>query len=158
MSFIEKHLLPDERVLYVSGKHWKIFLTPSLLMLFGVVFLVLYLTHLELKLLIYAGVALVVISVLLLIPPLFEYLGTEFGVTNRRILIKVGLIRRRSVEILLNKVEGVQIDQGLMGRIFKYGSIVVTGMGGTRESFRDVAAPMEFRKRLQESMDASGHS
>jgi len=109
--------------------------------------------HQELRLLMYGGIALAILAALLLIPPLIEYLGTEFGVTNRRILIKVGLVRRHSIEILLNKVEGVQVDQGVMGRIFNYGSVLVSGLGGTRESFRDVARPLEFRRRVQESIN-----
>ena len=153
MSFIEKHLLPGEQILYVSGKHWKIFLPATLLLISGAVFLILYLMQQELRLLMYGGIALAILAVLLLIPPLIEYLGTEFGVTNRRILIKVGLVRRHSIEILLNKVEGVQVDQGVMGRIFNYGSVLVSGLGGTRESFRDVARPLEFRRRVQESIN-----
>ena len=153
MSFIEKHLLPGEQVLYSSKKHWKIFLPATLLLAFGVAFLVLYLIHQDLKLLMYAGITLAILAAILLMPPLIEYLGTEFGVTNKRILIKVGLIRRHSIEILLDKVEGVQVDQGVMGRIFNYGSVLISGLGGTRESFRDVARPLEFRRRVQESIN-----
>ena len=158
MSFIEKHLLPGEQVLYFSKKHWKIFLPATLLLTSGAVFLILYLIHKELKVLMYSGITLAILAALLLISPLVEYLGTIFVVTNKRIIIKVGLVRRHSIEILLDKVEGVQVDQGVMGRIFNYGSVLVSGLGGTRESFRDVSRPLEFRKRVQQSMDTSGHS
>ncbi|HVN79378.1 MAG TPA: hypothetical protein VMW38_10305, partial [Terriglobia bacterium] len=65
MSFIQKHLLPGEQVLYISGKHWKIFLPAALLLTSGIVFLVLYLMHRELRLLIYAGIALAILATLL---------------------------------------------------------------------------------------------
>jgi Bacterial PH domain len=58
--------------------------------------------------------------------------------------------------VLLNRLEGVQVDQGVMGRILNYGAILVSGTGGTRESFQDVARPMEFRQRVQQSMASSG--
>ena len=79
-----------------------------------------------------------------------NFTSSEFGVTNRRVLIKVGFIRRRSLELLLSKVEGIGVDQGIPGRIFGYGTIIVTGTGGTKEPFRNITAPMEFRKTVQE--------
>ncbi len=80
---------------------------------------------------------------------------SEFGVTNRRVLVKVGMIRRRSVELLLTKVEGIGVDQGVMGRLLDYGTIIITGTGGTKEPFGKIAKPFEFRKRVQEQIAAA---
>ncbi len=74
---------------------------------------------------------------------------SEFAVTNKRVIIKRGLVRRHTLELLLTKVESVGVDQGIAGRILGYGSIVVIGTGGTRESFQNIAQPLEFRKQVQ---------
>jgi uncharacterized membrane protein YdbT with pleckstrin-like domain len=84
-----------------------------------------------------------------------NFTSSEFGVTNRRVLIKVGFIRRHSLELLLPKVEGIAVDQGILGRILGYGTIIVTGTGGTKEPFRNIAAPMEFRKMVQQQTSSS---
>jgi uncharacterized membrane protein YdbT with pleckstrin-like domain len=156
VAFVKRHLMPGEELLYLTRKHWKIFFLPVLLMVFGLLFLALFLSSQPMKPFLYIGSALGVVAFLLFIPPLVEYLGAEFAVTNRRVLINVGLVRRHSVEVLLNRLEGVQVDQGVMGRILNYGAILVSGTGGTRESFQDVARPMEFRQRVQQSMASSG--
>jgi uncharacterized membrane protein YdbT with pleckstrin-like domain len=75
--------------------------------------------------------------------------SAEFAVTNRRVMVKLGVMQRRTVETMLSKVEGVAVDQGLAGRIFDYGTITVTGTGGTRETFENIAAPLEFRRQVQ---------
>ena len=74
---------------------------------------------------------------------------SEFAVTNKRVVIKVGLIRRHTLELLLAKVESIGVEQAVLGRILGYGTIVVVGTGGTRESFTNIAQPLEFRKQVQ---------
>jgi uncharacterized membrane protein YdbT with pleckstrin-like domain len=83
-----------------------------------------------------------------------NYSTSEFAVTNKRVLVKVGWIRRHSIETLLTKVEGIGVNQGILGRILGYGTIVVTGTGGTKEPFHKIDAPLEFRKRVQEQIAA----
>ena len=79
-----------------------------------------------------------------------RYLTSEFGVTNKRVLIKTGFIKRTSLETLLTKIEGILVDQSIGGRIFNYGTIVIKGTGGTGSPFKSIGAPMEFRKQIQE--------
>jgi uncharacterized membrane protein YdbT with pleckstrin-like domain len=75
--------------------------------------------------------------------------SAEFAVTNRRVMIKLGVLQRRTVETMLSKIEAVAVDQGLSGRIFDFGTITVTGTGGTRETFENIASPLEFRRQVQ---------
>lgn len=82
--------------------------------------------------------------------PYFERKLAEFAVTNRRIIIKTGFIARRTVEMNLSKIESVNVDQSVMGRIFGYGTITIIGTGGTREEFHNITRPMDFRKAFQE--------
>ncbi|MBE0667369.1 MAG: PH domain-containing protein, partial [Bacteroidales bacterium] len=75
---------------------------------------------------------------------------SELVITNRRIVIKTGFISRSTFEMNLSKIETVNVDQSVMGRILNYGSITIIGTGGTRELFHNIAKPMEFRKAFQE--------
>jgi len=75
---------------------------------------------------------------------------SEFVITNRRIVIKEGFIARRTFEMNLSKIETVNVDQTVMGRLLNYGSITIIGTGGTRETFHNIAKPMDFRKAFQE--------
>ncbi len=89
----------------------------------------------------------------LFILPLIERATSEFAVTNRRVIIKVGLISRRTVELKLEKIESIGVEQSIFGRIFGYGTIVVKGTGGTNEPFRGLARPLEFRKAVNEASE-----
>ena len=86
----------------------------------------------------------------LLLGPAIIRWSSEFVITNRRIIIKTGFIARRTFEMNLSKIESVNVDQSFMGRIFGYGSMTIIGTGGTREAFRNIRKPLEFRKAFQE--------
>lgn len=75
---------------------------------------------------------------------------SEFVITNRRIVIKEGFIARRTFEMNLSKIETVNVDQTVMGRLLNFGSITIIGTGGTKETFHNIAMPMAFRKAFQE--------
>ncbi|MGA3211603.1 MAG: PH domain-containing protein [Terriglobales bacterium] len=99
------------------------------------------------------GVCLLGLAVVIVVFGLFKRSSTEMAVTNKRVLVKVGLMSRRSIEIMLSKIESVRVDQSVMGRILRFGTIVVRGVGGTPEPFADIANPLEFRRRVQEQID-----
>jgi Bacterial PH domain len=75
------------------------------------------------------GAALVLVGYLQKVP-------TEMAVTNKRIIIKAGLLSRRTFELLLSKVESIGVEEGVLGRMLGYGSVVVRGTDGTPEPFR----------------------
>lgn len=82
--------------------------------------------------------------------PLIDYRTSEFAVTNKRVIMKMGWISRRVLELNLHKIESVNVDQSLLGRLLGYGTITVIGTGGTRETFERLAHPVAFRKAFQE--------
>jgi len=82
--------------------------------------------------------------------PIIRQWTTEFAVTTRRIVAKEGWLARRTIELNFDKVESVGVDQGVIGRLLNYGTIIVTASGGTREIFPHVADPMALRKAVQE--------
>ena len=79
---------------------------------------------------------------------------TEFVLTNQRLSIKTGVVSRRTLEILLNKIEGVEVQQGILGRILGFGKLVFSGVGGTHERFIGVREPQAFRRLVQEQISS----
>ncbi len=134
MSFIDDNLMAGERVVYRTQLHWAIFIMPIVLTL---------------------TVVFAIIGIPWLVIIYIAYKSSEFAVTNKRVLIKVGLIRRESLETLLQKVEGIHVEQDILGRIFNYGTIIVKGTGGTSNPFKTICSPFEFRKIVQEQVEKS---
>ena len=145
MSYVENNLLPNEQITYRAKLHWIIYGLP------GTIFVIAILVALGGGGWI-AGLAMGVIGLVLLVPPWIKSTSSEFAITNKRVLIKVGLIRRHSLELLLQKVEGIGVDQGILGRILGYGTITVSGVGGTKEPFQMISDPLEFRRQVQASL------
>jgi hypothetical protein len=89
------------------------------------------------------------------VPAFIRRSSSVFAVTNKRVVVKVGLVRRHSTEILLRQVEGITVDQGIMGRILDFGTIVIEGTGSDRTPYRGIGAPLKFRLAVQEQIDNS---
>ena len=85
----------------------------------------------------------------LFIIPMIQRSTDQFAVTNKRIIIKTGLISRKIVEMNINKIETVNVRQSVVGRILCYGSLEFTGTGGTKETFINISHPTEFKKKVQ---------
>ena len=143
MSYIDETLLADEHVVYRTALHWIIFARAIAVLTVGIAVLVAF-SQVPL-----AGLAVLLLGALMLIPPLIAYKTTELGVTNKRMIVKVGFIRRRTLELLLRQVEAISVDQSLSGRLLNYGSITLTGTGGVREIYHRVREPLELRRRIQ---------
>lgn len=144
MSYLDKNLLPDERVVYRARLHWITFAQAVVVLALG----------LALRFVLGAdarpvGGAVVLVGLVLLVPPFVAYRTTEFGVTNKRVVIKTGFIRRHTLELLLRQIEAISVDQSLTGRLLGFGSLTLTGTGGVREVFHRVVNPLEFRRRIQ---------
>ena len=144
MGYIEKNLMAGEKVIYRTKLHWVIFLWSVIFVIIGIVGFASRSGA--------VGGLFILFAALTGISSYINYSTSEFGVTNKRVLVKVGWIRRHSLETLLTKVEGIGVDQGILGRILGYGTIVVTGTGGTKEPFHKIDAPLKFRKLVQEQI------
>ncbi|MDB6054049.1 MAG: hypothetical protein JWN25_1572 [Verrucomicrobiales bacterium] len=151
-SYVDKELLPGETITFRTNVHWsRFFGTILLAMLFlGIaVGCFIFGSKTANAFLNYAGIAALLIAGGCLLPAIVVYRTSEFAVTNKRVLIKTGFIRRISLELLLRQVESVLVDQSVLGRMLGYGTIVVIGTGGSREEFDNIANPLEFRKQVQ---------
>jgi uncharacterized membrane protein YdbT with pleckstrin-like domain len=152
MSYLDDHLLTGERIVYRARLHWIIFGASIAVVALGLVLaIVLQSTQHDYW---YLGIALAGIGLLLAIGPAIRYLSSEFAVTDKRVLAKHGFIERESIETLLTKIEAIGVDQGIIGRLLDYGSITITGTGGTEESFPRISSPLEFRRQIQSQVVA----
>jgi len=148
MGYVDENLIPGEQVLHRSHLHW-IAYVPSLL--FAALFLGLsafafYSPDLNNK-----GLAWLLLA-LAPLPIVKTYIicrTSEFAVTDKRVLLKTGVIRRHTFETLVTQVENIGVDQSVLGRLLDYGTITVTGTGATKETFARIAAPLEFRRQVQ---------
>ncbi|HEX3928150.1 MAG TPA: PH domain-containing protein [Gemmatimonadales bacterium] len=153
MSYIDRHLLPGEVVTFRTRLHWKLYVVPGLIAIIligGAVWA--FSSHQAIAL----KVAPLVVAALVLLVPWLHRASSEFAVTNKRVVIKLGVLTTRSMELLLPKVEGITVTQSMFGRIFGYGEIVVTGSGGTQEPFDGIQAPLDFRQAVQAATDSGG--
>ncbi|MFL5402283.1 MAG: PH domain-containing protein [Gemmatimonadales bacterium] len=153
MSYLDDNLLAGEHIVYRARLHWIIFATSLIVVLLGIA-LIIFLRRLDPEYW-YLGAALAGIGLLLAISPAIRYTSSEFAVTDKRVLAKHGFIQRDSIETLLSKVEAIGVDQGIVGRLLGFGSITITGTGGTEESFPQISRPLEFRRQIQSQIVAS---
>jgi uncharacterized membrane protein YdbT with pleckstrin-like domain len=151
MSYVDANLLEGERMLYRTRMHWKVFVPPilfALVMSVPVGWIALAGTWT-----VFAWIPLA-LALLWLIAAFVRRQTSEFVVTNKRVLMKVGVFTVRSIELLLSKVEAITVHQSLMGRVLGYGDIVLTGSGGTVEPFSTIQSPLAFRNAVQAASDA----
>ena len=143
MSYVEANLMQGEQVVYQTSLHWLMYFWPivlavvGLLMMLGVPAL---------------GLAVLALSVVLGVVVFITVHNAEFAVTNKRVIMKTGWLNRRSLELLLSKIESIAVDQGFAGKIWGYGTIVLSGTGGSHEPFQNITDPFEFRKQVQEEI------
>lgn len=95
----------------------------------------------------------VVIGLFFLLQAYIRYKTTELAITTKRVIVKVGFIRRSTVEININKVESVQVDQSLLGRVFDFGTLVISGAGAAQAPLHGIAEPLAFRKAFIEAQE-----
>ena len=150
-SYAAEFFMPGEHVVYSTRLHWAVFLP-----LFFWLAAALGLFFTKNATAVAVGVVLLVFAVIpLAITSLIARATSEFAVTNKRVLIKTGWIRRYSLETLLTKVESIRVDQSVLGRMLDYGTIIISGTGGSKEPFRKIAEPMMLRRRVQDQISAS---
>jgi membrane protein YdbS with pleckstrin-like domain len=152
MSYLDDHLLGGELIVYRARLHWTIFLSSIVVVLLGIGAWIL-LEYFEPRYS-WIGLGLAGIGLLLAIGPAIRYTTSEFAVTDKRVLGKVGFIERESDETLLSKIEAIAVDQGIIGRMFGFGTLTITGTGGTQEAFSGIADPLEFRRQIQSQIIA----
>ena len=149
--YIDDILQPGEKVLYSTNAHW-IFYLPSIAA-WMVALALLIVAHLFV-----VGTAALACLALASIVALFALYKmftawfhrwtTETDVTNLRVVHKAGFIKRRTFEMSLDKVESVDVNQSILGRLLNYGNVTVRGVGEGAETIRTIASPLAFRSHI----------
>ena len=100
-----------------------------------------------------ATIASVIVTVLIvgliLVFEMIKIYVSEFAITNKRVISKLGLIRRDVEEMNLKSIESVNLKQSIIGRILNYGSIVISGRGSSQVTFKDIDDPVQIRKKIK---------
>lgn len=152
MSYVDSNLMNGEVVMHRAKLHKILFVWPGVVAFVAFIGAVWILIHPAYNAL-YA-VACLAVGAIFLLSPYVQYITSEYAVTNKRVIVKVGLIRRQTLETLLQKIEAISVDQSVLGRVLNFGTITIIGTGGTRESFMNIADPLGFRRAVQEQTDA----
>ena len=150
MSYVQKILEPGESVTHVTRTHWLVYLPAIFLLLLGIMVLASssYVSADFVAIPQIAGAMLILLAAISWLPAFVRRWTTELAVTNRRIVFKSGLFRRHTMEMNMSKVESVDVDQSVMGRILDYGTVTIRGTGGGIEPMRNIANPIAFRNRV----------
>lgn len=144
MSYVDSNLMNGESVVYRAKIHWFLFVPSALVLAIG--------GSMSMSDGSVFGNIVLLVGGVMLIRAIMEYISTEFAVTSKRIVAKKGLIRRSTIELNHSKVESLNVNQGIFGRIFGYGTVDVNGAAqGT--GIPHIAGPMEFRKQAHETID-----
>jgi uncharacterized membrane protein YdbT with pleckstrin-like domain len=165
MSYVRKSLVPGETLMYDTRHHWIVLIGPLILFFLLVAGGVACLGEVaaaqtgrgalvdapanETHAFEIAGGVLIVIALIALAWGFTKRSATEMAVTNKRVLIKTGLGNRRTLDIMLSRVESIGVEESFWGRMLGYGSVTVRGTGGTPESFVMISHPQEFRRSVQ---------
>lgn len=89
------------------------------------------------------------ITLLLAIWEWLKLRSIEQGVTNKRVILKKGIISRKSEEMKIASIETVEIIQGVLGRMFGFGTVKVTGRGISDLIFKNIDDPMDVKKKIE---------
>jgi uncharacterized membrane protein YdbT with pleckstrin-like domain len=151
MSYVRSVLQPGESVRYSTNLHWTIYLPGLLLLILAA--LIYWFGHRPATMgaaWIWDSLAILVLAcaAVALFAAWFRRWTTEIAVTDRRIIYKRGFVRRRTIEMHLDKVESVDVDQTILGRIFNYGDIIIRGVGVGIEPLTNVDSPIAFRNHV----------
>lgn len=132
MSYIDESLIEGERIVHRGRVSWW---SEFWLILLGLITLV------------------IVVGIVFLAWAWIRIYSTEIAITNKRIIAKFGFVKRSTVEINLDKVEALRVEQGIMGRMLNFGTILISGVGSTIDPIRNIADPLVFRRKFMEATD-----
>ena len=148
MKYIDQVLLPGEKIVFSSTLSRAVYI-PSILLWLAALLLVIAGAVLQpAKVWLASAVAAALLAAISSLKAWFRRWTTEIDVTDRRVVYKRGFIRRHTVEINMDKVESVDVDQSLFGRLFDYGDVVIRGTGAGIEPLRGIDSPLAFRSAV----------
>ena len=143
MKFLRLHFLPGEQVVYRARIHYFLFAEPLCLLSVGGFIL----CGATVPIIKWLGITVLFLGLVSLIQRVCVKVGSLYVVTNRRVILKTGIIRRQVSELVPARCEGIQATQSVAGRIFGYGTLVVT-TGGATNCYHFVSNPFAFKQAV----------
>lgn len=149
MTYIERVLANDESIIHRARLHWIIYLGPALLVAAGIALVIAAPSgdtpEVIVLFFMVGGITVILSGVVGFVVAWVMKITTEIAVTNRRVIVKRGLILRKTMEINAKKIESMQVDQSISGRILDFGTVIAFGTGSGFEPMRRVADPLKLR-------------
>jgi len=162
LSYVERNLIAGEEVVFQTKHHWIVmlrsFLPGAALDVAGIAGLIYVLAQKDWPAngrnaaLLAAAVA-VIAGSLLTVYGMMKRNATEMVVTNKRVIVKTGLLQRNTFEMLLSRIESIGVQEPVLGRMLGYGTVILRGVGGTPDEFDLIAKPLAFRSHVQEQIE-----
>lgn len=149
MTYIQKTLVAGEQIKYAANIHWWIMVPPVAFGVLGVI--------IGQLLSMVPGALILFLSILHIIKSLMYMYTTELVITNKRIVAKFGWISRTTFEVKTSRIEGVQVHQGIIGRILGFGTVHVLGIGGSTVPVPLIKEPLRF-KEIADQIPVRGHA
>jgi uncharacterized membrane protein YdbT with pleckstrin-like domain len=149
--YIDDILQPGEKVLYSTNVHWIFYLPAIAAWIVALALFVgsqMFVTETAMWLCLSLAVIAALVAVYWMLGAWFHRWTTETDVTNLRVVHKTGFIKRRTFEMSMDKVESVDVNQSILGRILNYGDVTVRGVGEGAERIRTIASPLAFRSHI----------
>ena len=148
MSYIKNNLMPSETIVHDAQVHWLIY-GPTLAAFIGGVAV----CFSQVPAAPFFGGVAILISVPMAVGAFVTRHSFELAVTSRRVIARKGIISRETVEINNSKIESVMVDQSILGRLFDFGTVTVSGSGGNKAVIPCVDGPIEFRNKALSAVD-----
>jgi uncharacterized membrane protein YdbT with pleckstrin-like domain len=170
MSYIDNNLLPDEKILFRTRKHFIIFYVPVVLLIIAALFClqtpltahinatfdqsfarVPYLQNIHNL----PAFAFVILAAYSSLQPFLLYTTADYAVTNKRVIMREGFFERRISDTRLSTISHVSVDQGPLAQAMNFGNITINSFGGTGDNFTLISKPNEFQKAVHAQLDQS---
>jgi uncharacterized membrane protein YdbT with pleckstrin-like domain len=160
MGYVRKVLLPGETLVYETGLHWLIY-GRAILLLGAAALLAVWgavvggaaaLRDAQgpswPQIVLALAALLAILGVIAFIIAAIRRASTELAVTDQRVIFKTGIVARHTIEMNRSKVESVDVDQSILGRILGYGTVLLRGTGGSLEPMQAISDPLVFRSHI----------
>jgi uncharacterized membrane protein YdbT with pleckstrin-like domain len=149
--YIDEILQPGEKVLYSTNAHWMFYLPAIAAWIVALILLILSratVTETVFLLCLSAAAVVAIAALYWTAKAWFHRWTTETDVTNFRIVHKTGFVTRKTFEMSLDKVESVDVDQSILGRVLNYGDVTILGVGEGKQKIETIASPLAFRNAI----------
>jgi len=146
MGYVENNLMSGEKVLYRGKVHWFVYVPAAIFWFLSIS--IMFDSEAAPVVVIIAPIA-----IFFTVRALIVSKSTEVAVTTRRIIAKTGFLRTSTIELNHQKVESFAVNQGLAGNVFGFGTITINGTGGIHTPIKNIADPLQFRRKAMEAID-----